>query len=376
MKVQANYRKTLTARALFSASLAALVLGTAAASAAPTAPLASVTSMGRISALSGWVVWSAAKPNGTFALDAWHDGATATLPVKASGSPFDVDLGTDEHGRVVAVFPRCTSHSIRHPDGSLAVAGGCTVRAVDLLSGAERSAGIPRSVGDSDTNASMWAGRIAVARHSRRHKDVEQLFLWSPATRKLTALPHGAVPTNCPFRHKSDCAGLPVSGTITDLDMNARLAAFVWQVEAPAVVGHGGSEVRAVTLKSRYSSLVGSGFSGEACTGGTDGSSPSSPTVVGSSVWYSQLSDDCYVFKSELNVYGTNPLAGSTGSLPGTVLHVAKDGPRLYALIAPPNPPNTGPTCSNPGAPCTIQQIDTPTLTLVPNANLPRSPFF
>jgi len=362
---------------LGAAAVLALYVPAAHAETATTGPLASVTSISRISALSGWLVWSAQQPDGSFALQALHDGVTRTVPVRSSATPFDMDLGTDASGRVVAVFPRCKTMPNLRPDGTLPVPGGCVIRVVDLLSGKERSAGIPRSTADSDTDASMWQGQLAVARHDPAHKDVEQLLLWSPQSRKLTALPHGAVPTKCPYAHSSVCKKMRVSGTASGLDLGSKLVAFVWAIQAPSVIGYGGDEVRAVSLKSHRSSLVGEGYAGEECTGGVNGALPSPPNVVGTSVWYAEVTDNCYQFNSLLIIYSIGPVAGRWGPLAGTVLQLVKDGPKLYALIAPPNADETDYSCSRPGAPCTIQQLAAmPPLTAVPHDQLPTSPFF
>jgi hypothetical protein len=348
---------------LLSACVVAVIAsGSARASAAPQT-LGSVAASTRIAAQGGWVVWSTPQ-GGAYDLVAWHDGSTRALPIAASPQPFDVDLGTDRRGRVVATFSRCAGKP-----------SSCRVRVLDLVSGVERAAGIPRPSGTSDRNPSMWHGRIAFARHDpRRHGNVDQVLLWSGRTRKLTVLPHGAVPTNCPFSGKGACHGMPVSGTVTGLDLGASLVSFLWEVHAPAVVGHGGFEVRADRLSDRRSVLVGSGFIGEVCTGGPDGVAPSIPTSDGQRVWYAQLTSECYVYRSELFRFATRPIAGEHGPLAGIVLQVVKDRHDLYALIAPPNAPNEGPACTAPGSPCTIERIAAPPL--APLSHRPTSPFF
>jgi len=347
----------------------------AASAAGGPAVLATVTKQTAIAAGGGWVVWSSPDASGHFDLVASHHGIVATLPVQAQAQPFDADVGTDAAGRVVATFSRCRVPPVTSFDWVTRDGVACSARVVDLASGTERSAGIPRPKGASDTFPSMWAGRIAFARQDPRHKDVEQVLLWSLRTRRLTVLPHGVVPTSCPYRKASDCVGQPVSGTVLGLDLGSRLVSFLWSVEAPAVVGHGGYEVRTDRLSDRRSVLVGSGFLGEACTGGHDGVFPSPPVSQGASVWYAQLTSTCYAYASTLERYATSPrLAGASGPLDGIVLQVARDGTDLYALVAPPNLPDDEPTCDQPARPCTIQRIATPALTAV--RRLPSAPVF
>jgi hypothetical protein len=336
--------------------------------------IATVTDQTPIAAQGGWLAWSSPAGNGRYRLTAWHQGVTTTLPIKSYSAPFDVDLGTDGAGRVVATFSRCAvppmSVGIQAPTSS-----GCSARVVDLASGVERSAGIPRPPGTSDNFPSMWHGQIAFARQDpQRHKDIDQVLLWSPRTRKVTVLPHGAVPSNCPFGKPSACAGAEPRGTVMGLDFSAGLVAFRWYIQAPAVVGHGGFEVRADRVADHRSVLVGSGYYGEVCTEGTDTLVPLAPVVDATRVWYAQLAAKCYAYTSHLDSYTTNPVHGESGPLDGTTLSFAKDGQALFTLTAPPNQPNTTPLCARADQPCTIQRVANPDLT--PLSHAPVSPFF
>jgi hypothetical protein len=359
-------------RLCIAAVASALAAGAAPASAEPLA-LSTVPANVPIAAHGGWVVWSAPAADGGWGLTAWHGGQTAALPVAHRPEPFDVDVGTDAGGRAVATFSRCTTTPTAYFGRLQAWTGaGCHVRVVDLATGRERAAGVPRPTGASDTTPSMWRGRIAFARRERRHKDVAQVLLWSPTTHRLTALRHGAVPTDCPF--KEGCKGIPVRGAVQGLDLGTRLATFLWWVEAPGVVGHGGWEVRADRLDSGKRVLTGSGYVGEACTGSTDGVAPSIPAADGDDVWYSRLASACYVDTPSLVRFDTRTRRAAFGALSGEILRFARDGGALYALVAPKPQDKVGPACDMPGAPCTIERIDLPAL--VPQAYTPHSPFF
>jgi hypothetical protein len=166
---------------------------------------------------------------------------------------------------------------------------------------------------------------------------------------------------------------MTVRGRVQGLDLGPGLVAFLWSVQGPGVNGRVGAEIRADRISTLHTFLVGSGHGGEACTASPDAVSPSAPTVDGARVWYPQLSAACDVYSSTLLRYGTAPVAGSGGPLPGIVLQIAKDGPNLYALVAPANRPHAGPTCADPAAPCVIEQITPPPLSAL--ASAPVEPF-
>jgi hypothetical protein len=246
------------------------------------------------------------------------------------------------------------------------------VRVVDLATGRERAGGVPRPAGTSDTTPSMWRGRIAFARRDvRRHRNVAQVMVWSPSARRLTALPHGAMPTDCPYA--GGCKGMTMLGAVDGLDLGSRLAAFRWLIQAPGVIGHGGWEVRADRLTDGRSILVGSGFLGEACTGGTDGVLPSLPSVDGGDVWFSQLSSRCYVDIASVARFDADTRGAAFGTLEGEILQSTRDGDALYALVAPTPQGEVNPACAL-DAPCTIERLDTPAL--VARVYHPKSPFF
>jgi hypothetical protein len=362
-------RRSLTV----AAAVAAAIGGGASPAAAESQALAIVTANVPIAAGGGWVAWSAPGEGG-WRLMAWHRGAVTMLPAAARPQPFDLDLGTDARGRTVATFSRCTQTPVTFFDGRTAswTGTGCSIHVLDLATAHERSAGIPHPAGSSDTTPSMWRGRIAFARRDPRHRDIAQVMLWSPRTRRLRTLRHGAISSRCPFR--TGCRGMTVRGAVEGLDLGARLATFLWWVDAPAVAGHGGWEVRADRLADGRSVRAGSGVLGEVCTGGTDTVIPSVPAADGSQVWYSQLSSACYRNTASLIRFSVRPRNGRSGAVPGDVLQFAKDGDALYALVAPEPKGEVRPACDVPGAPCTIQRTERPALTKT--IRRPGSPFF
>jgi hypothetical protein len=311
---------------------------------------------------------------GLWRLVAWHNGTLTPLSAAARPQPFDVDLGTDARGRTVATFSRCTKTPVTTFDGRTAAwtGAGCRVRVLDVVTGRERAVDVPHPRGTSDTTPSMWRGRLAFARRDPSHRDVAQVLLWSPQTHRLTSLHHGGIPRHCPF--ENGCKGLTVRGAVEGLDLGAHLATFLWWVDAPGVVGHGGWEVRADRLSDGRSVLAGSGFVGEECTGGTDAVVPSSPAADGVRVWYSRLASSCYVGAASVVRFDSYAGRSAAGDLPGDVLQFAKDGRSLYALIAPKPQNGAAPACSAPGVPCTVERLTPPAL--IPTKSRPHSPFF
>jgi hypothetical protein len=182
-------------------------------------------------------------------------------------------------------------------------------------------------------------------------------MLWSPRhPHALRTLPGGAVPT-CPT--KGSCARQGIRGEVQALDIDGDIVTFLWAVDGPGVIGHGGWEVRVDDLANARISLAGSGVVIEACVGGgTELESIEPPVAVGDSVLFSEFTrSSCYhEFNSLLHSYRTGAVHPSSGGLPGIVFGLAKDGKAIYVLAAPAPESQTDPRCS-PTAPCTLEQI-------------------
>ncbi|MGK2938183.1 MAG: E3 ubiquitin ligase family protein [Solirubrobacteraceae bacterium] len=120
-----------------------------AATAVPTATVATGTQATVVGAAGGWTAWS--EPSGgTFALVVRAPDGTVSRPAVAPrGVPFDLDLGTDAAGRVVAAYSRCAREPQR-TGGTNATAPNyatgrtCRLRVLDLATGGERSLGKAR----------------------------------------------------------------------------------------------------------------------------------------------------------------------------------------------------------------------------------------
>jgi hypothetical protein len=119
-------RRPITA--ILSAVAAAIMLAVIPCSVASAGVLDGHASLGQISALEGYAAWS--KPShGRYRLVIRHRGRTRDAGVRTRPQPFDVSLGNDAGGRVVATYSRCR--------GPRTV--GCRLRVLDLRSGRERA---------------------------------------------------------------------------------------------------------------------------------------------------------------------------------------------------------------------------------------------
>ena len=365
--------------------------GAQAASAGPQM-LASVTVRSPIGAYGGWVLWSA-PVSGGWGLDAYHAGEVKTLRVAPRAQPFDVDLGTNASGEVVATFSRCVKTPRYGADLFLELEGvGCRVHVLNLASERERAPAIPHPEDTSDTTPSMWEGNIAFARYDpRHHADVAQLLLWSGRTHKLRVLRHGATPTGQPCppakgkggrrirESKTECLPNSIKGDITEgaiesVDLGPDLVSFLWKIDGPGVLSTGGGwEVRADRLATGASILAGSGLHGDVCMAGIDGSVPSYSSVEGERVWYTQLESECYVNTISVERFDTTTdrLSSST-PVKGEVLQAIHSESALYTLVAPTPKMEIDPTCTI-TEPCSIELLQIPKFKL--EKWLPRSPF-
>lgn len=288
------------------------------------------------------------------------------MPVASRSAAFDVDLGSDAAGKTVATYSRCTKAVAPPVDFPSAQHRGCRIRVLDLISGQERSAGIPRPDGASDTMGSMWRGRIAFAR-SRPRSDVDQVMLWDPAHKRMGTLKHGSVPRKrISYQIPPSCRRPPKNGgRVSALDLGARMVAFRWNASGECVMGHAASELRASTLDGRRSILLQGGYVYEACDENDSVTTFSlgRPTVTGSAVWFSTEAMRCEKSRVELNRVRIAPYRRAEGRIPGNTLKygitqvVVRDANRLYALIGREVTTDREAAC-----PCALKSLEVPAL--------------
>ena len=192
------------------AATAAALLGAAGPATAADTEIAALPSQTSLDALDGHVLWSVQDD----ATKAWRlvdhsDGVQRPLPVAPSRSPFDVDLGRDQKGALVAVYSRCRA-ALRE-DGANFGRRGCDVFRYDFATGRETKVKAVSSRLD-DYEPTVWHGRIAFVRaYVQRDGVRERMYVRDLGARRTRQLRGG-----------SGFAGP------RDLDLRSRTTAVRW----------------------------------------------------------------------------------------------------------------------------------------------------
>jgi hypothetical protein len=157
------------------------------------------------------------------------NGVAQVLPIAPSPTPFDVDLGDDGHGGLVATYSRCAKPSApRLPPR-------CRLYVYDLSTSAERPIAVANAAGASQFLPSMAAGRVAFVRVnvSRRvgRGNPQRLYVQDLARGKPKLMPGGL--------HNNLHPGTP-----TALDLSSRSLAFTWAGTETTQYPNGTSELR------------------------------------------------------------------------------------------------------------------------------------
>lgn len=172
----------------------------------------------KVSAAGDAFAWSVFEP----ATQAWRlvvrrAGTTQVLPIAGRSAPFDVDLGDDGHGDLVASYSRCSAQpqSVEPPHG-------CRLYYYDFATGAERPIAVANAPGYSQFDPSMAAGRVAFARIEDRRRvgagNRVRIYIQSLAGGQPRRLPSGLENDN------------PRTGP-TALDLSATALAFSWDAQ-------------------------------------------------------------------------------------------------------------------------------------------------
>ena len=200
----------------------------------------------KISAAGGAAAWSTYDPAaGVWFLVTRQAGVVERAATAPRSVPFDVDLGRDASGRLVASYSRCD----RDPDIAAPLGRGCDLYAYDLASRDERLLRGPSSDGASEYMPSMAAGRIAFGRvHERRRGPAgvrTSVYVRSLGRGPARRLPGGTL-------NDDDRTGL------TGLDLGARRLALAWRTAGPAGPGipYGTAELRVDSLRGDEQTIV------------------------------------------------------------------------------------------------------------------------
>jgi hypothetical protein len=183
-----------------------------------------------VNAFRSRVVWSSLDPaSGKFSLKLLRDGRVRQLGARTRTAPFDVDLGPDAHGRVVAVYSRCRTDPLAGFSGTGSLAAyeqgrGCHIYRYRFDTGRERRLKIPGASGTSDYRPTIWGPTVVFARVFAHRRGVRGAYPYLYSVR----LPSGA-PRRLPggtrgtylARHEGGPG--PVS-----LDLRGDQLAFAW----------------------------------------------------------------------------------------------------------------------------------------------------
>jgi hypothetical protein len=209
-------------------SAAALLLGAGTAS-ADTTLASGLPADVKVSMRGDAIAWSAPAGAGRWKLVIARHGVAADASVPTARMPFDVDLGDDGHGHLIATYSRCG-----RPPFGLERPRGCDVYRYDVTAGRERRVpglGIGSS---SDYLPTAASGRIAFARSIAGGP--ARLYVRSLAGGPLRRL-HGGL------SNTDDRTGP------RGLDLGRRGLAIAWVLRGPAKSGrdifdYGAQEVR------------------------------------------------------------------------------------------------------------------------------------
>jgi hypothetical protein len=118
-----------------------------------------------IDAYHGRVLWSEPSPGG-YRLVVYHDGVVRPLPVAPSTVPFEIDLGPDRHGRVVAVYPRCAQVPAYYGPVYDGPPIGCDLYLYDFRRVRETPIRRANSTRADERYPAIWKSRLVFARSS------------------------------------------------------------------------------------------------------------------------------------------------------------------------------------------------------------------
>ena len=224
----------------------------------------------KVAAAGQAVAWSTFDP----AISAWRlmvldHGVSRELPIAPKATPFDVDLGDNGHGGLVATYSRCSPS--RGP--ASAMPRGCRLFAYELPTGTEHAiapGNLPRY---SQFLPSVAAGRVAFVRIKEAAPlsaaNPPRIIVQSLAGGKVTQLPGGIQNGN------------PLTGP-TALDLSATALAFSWDAvgQTSSTNGYGTAELRVDSLSG------GQALVAQQEQGDIQGFEDLSPTLLDGAVLY------------------------------------------------------------------------------------------
>jgi len=162
---------------------------------APETVLATMTRATVVGAAGGWTAWSEPQDGRYVLVTRAPDGTVSRPAITPRGVPFDIDLGTNAQGRVVAAYSRCVAEP--RPTGGANATGpqwtsgqGCSLHILDLAAGTERALK-RRAANASEVLPSVSGRTIAYVAVRKARKQRGKAFLLVRGTDRDTVLDSG-----------------------------------------------------------------------------------------------------------------------------------------------------------------------------------------
>jgi hypothetical protein len=201
----------------------------ASASGPETQTLDAQAGIGYVSSYGAYSAWSRRTDPSRYRLMIRHAGRTSALPVSPRRVPFDVSLGKDAAGHVVAVFSRCRNEH----DGPGALPGGlptyaafqdCRIRIVRVNGGGEGAVQLRTGARIASRFMPTVAGsRVAYAGLQRRGSKLQQGVF-------TQLIGHGRLPRKL---RGGTSGGAPEDGPLS-VSLDGSHVLYAWRtIEAP-----------------------------------------------------------------------------------------------------------------------------------------------
>ena len=311
------------------------------ASAADTLLASGLPQAPRVSSDGQAVAWSEYdRSSSAWRLLVLSNGITQTLPIAPSPVPFDVDLGDNGHGGLVATYSRCAGPSARN------LPPRCRLYAYDFSTFAERPITAANAPGASQFLPSMASGRVAFVRVNAGRPlgpgNPQQIYVQKIAGGKPKLLPGG-------MQTKSS------TGVATALDLSASSLAFTWNGSDSGEYPDGTSELRVDNLSGGQTLIR------LAAEGDIESTEVLGPTLLAGGVVAYAISSSGDETSAEFDTF-TLPGAHRGAAVAPEGLQSAASGPSgtIYSRCLPPNIiPQPGATsCEIVLAPVSYKNVD------------------
>lgn len=241
-----------------AAVVAACAPAASASSAVPASTYATTAQATVVAAAGGWTAWSEPSDGAFVLVVRAPDGTVSRPAIAPRGVPFDVDLGVDAAGRVVAAFSRCAREPQRNGGANAtapnyATGARCRLRVLDLATGVERALG--KAGGTTSEVLPSIAGAKVAFVAVRAHGKAE-LRVRDRTSSRSVVLDRGT--------WRTGNAG--VAGGPAGVDTDGTTAAVIWRYQDPEFHDFNAILDVAPVSGRRASRQVAYGVNGEECS--------------------------------------------------------------------------------------------------------------